>query len=73
MKIEIEDLKKVKLNEGDILIVTMDMDITSNDDRDETLKILKDIFPKNEILSKPKEIELSVITKEDKDENRNRP
>lgn len=64
MEITVESLQKVKLEKGDVLIVTFDMDNITDEDMEESKKTVKNVFPKNKIIYTPKEIELSVITKE---------
>ena len=64
MKITVEDLKKVKLGKGDVLVVTVDYGDFSQDDIEGSLKALGDVFTKNEILFVSKGMDISVITKE---------
>ena len=61
---KIEDLKKVKLNFGDVLAVTMNLDVMQDEEIAVYLEVLREIFPKNEILIISKKVELSVISKE---------
>lgn len=63
MKIEIEDLKKVKLNEGDVLFVTFDEETLTEEGLESTVDALKDSFPRNRLLFTPRSIGISVITK----------
>lgn len=64
MKIEIEDLKKVKLDVDDILVVTFDPEKIYDEEMKGTVECLKEVFPKNRILFNPNTIELSVMSKE---------
>ena len=61
---KIDDLKKVKLNFGDVLAVTMNLDVMQDEEIAVYLEVLREIFPKNEILIISKKVELSVISKE---------
>lgn len=59
VKIEIEELKKVKLNKGDVIIITL----PKNDDLDIAmeLQIMEKIFPNNKVLIKNKEVDFEII------------
>jgi hypothetical protein len=61
MKIEIEELKKVKLNPDDVLIVKAAKDLTYLD-KENSLKKLNNTFPNNKIIMLCDGIVLSVIT-----------
>lgn len=63
MKIEIEELKKIKLNKGDIILITL----PKNDDLDIAmeLQIMEKIFPNNKILVKNKEVDFEIIEGKD--------
>lgn len=62
MKIEIEDLKKVKLDPKDILVVSFDVDHITQDELDQTSDALHDVFPRNTLLFNPSCIELKIYS-----------
>jgi hypothetical protein len=61
LNIEIEDLKKVKLEKGDILVITFDPDEITEDELTSSQKICHEIFTGNKVIFVPKYMELSVF------------
>jgi hypothetical protein len=60
MTIEIEDVKRLHLNPGDVLVVKLSQSADLGYVRD----ILKRIFPDNEVLLADQDVELTVVEKE---------
>jgi hypothetical protein len=60
MTIEIEDVKRLHLNPGDVLVVKLSQSADHGYARD----ILKRIFPDNEVLLADQDVELTVVEKE---------
>lgn len=65
MDIKVEDLKKVKLNKGDVVIVTYDNDTTTDDTLKYMLELMEETFPDNKIIFKTKDIAIDVVEGED--------
>ena len=61
MKIEIEELKKVKLDKDDTLLMTFDEGNLSAEEIETSLKVLKECFPKNKVICYPSNISMEVI------------
>lgn len=65
MEIKIESLKKVKLEEGEILIITFDPDEISEEELEASHVSCSKIFTKNKVMFVPKYMELSVMQNPD--------
>ena len=57
-------ISKLDLKDGDIILVTIDMDIWDIDDVSEMCKILSKIFPNNNILCTFKGIDIKGVKNE---------
>ena len=67
----IENFKTLYLNENDILVMTFDMLEFDIDEINDIFQEIKKIIPNNKILAIPKGIELSTISIEDIENNKN--
>jgi len=60
MKVEIEDLKKVKLSVDEVIVVTYNDATISQEALDSTCIALREVFPKNKILVVPNNIDIDI-------------
>mgnify|MGYP003386852013 CR=1 FL=1 len=65
MSIEIDEIKKVKLGEGDILLVHVNHPALKLSQRDGITKHFEGIFPNNKILILEQGFSLGVLTKKE--------
>ena len=65
MSIEIDEIKKINLQDGDVLLVSVDHPGLLAKQKDNIKQALEAVFPINKILVLDKGFSLGVITKED--------
>ena len=66
-----QDFKSLQLNSNDILIMTFDMLEFDIDEINSIFQEIKKIIPNNKILAIPKGIELSTLSMEDMENDKN--
>jgi len=64
MAIEIEEIKKVKLSDGDVLIVQVDHPALMNNQRDAIADRFNGIFPSNKVIVLDQGFSIGVLSKQ---------